>query len=75
MDCGSLLPLSVQQPAVGPLGCVTFGSRLPKPKRQQAAAVHVDDNFEHLQQDSDLTPLRELPEFQTLLKQRPAKKP
>ncbi|MFM9962961.1 MAG: TPR end-of-group domain-containing protein, partial [Planctomycetaceae bacterium] len=33
------------------------------------------DNFEHIQQDSDLTPLRELPEFQALLKQRPAKKP
>ncbi|MFM9959727.1 MAG: TPR end-of-group domain-containing protein [Planctomycetaceae bacterium] len=33
------------------------------------------DNFEHMQQDSDLTPLRELPEFQTLLKQRPEKKP
>ncbi|MFM9959728.1 MAG: hypothetical protein ACKV2Q_00685 [Planctomycetaceae bacterium] len=54
---------------------MNFGSRLPKLKRQQAAAVQVDDNFEHIQQDSDLTPLRELPEFQALLKQCPEKKP
>ena len=33
------------------------------------------DNFEHFEQDTDLTPLRQLPEFQTLLKQRPVKKP
>ena len=33
------------------------------------------DNFDNIEQDTDLTPLRTLPEFQTLLKQRPEKKP
>ncbi|MFM9964134.1 MAG: hypothetical protein ACKV2Q_23265 [Planctomycetaceae bacterium] len=33
------------------------------------------DNFAHIEQDTVLTPLRKLPEFQTLLKQRPQKKP
>ena len=33
------------------------------------------DNFEHIEQDTDLTPLRQLPEFQALLKQHPQKKP
>ncbi|MBC7822122.1 MAG: serine/threonine protein kinase, partial [Planctomycetaceae bacterium] len=33
------------------------------------------DNFDHMQQDSDLTQLRKLPEFQALLKQRSAKRP
>ncbi|MFM9962486.1 MAG: TPR end-of-group domain-containing protein [Planctomycetaceae bacterium] len=31
------------------------------------------DNIDHIQQDTDLTPLRKLPEFQALLKQRPEK--
>ncbi|MFM9964131.1 MAG: hypothetical protein ACKV2Q_23250 [Planctomycetaceae bacterium] len=33
------------------------------------------DNFKHIEQDSDLTPLRQLPAFQALLKQRPPTKP
>ncbi|MFM9962485.1 MAG: TPR end-of-group domain-containing protein [Planctomycetaceae bacterium] len=33
------------------------------------------DNFDQIQQDTDLTPLRKLPEFQSLLKQRSEKKP
>ena len=41
---------------------------------KEAVAAGYDD-FEHMQQDSDLTPLRELPEFPALLKQRPQKKP
>ncbi|MFM9962483.1 MAG: hypothetical protein ACKV2Q_14825 [Planctomycetaceae bacterium] len=39
------------------------------------AVTAGDDNFEHIEQDTDLTPLRKLPEFQALLKQRPEKKP
>ncbi|MFM9962479.1 MAG: protein kinase domain-containing protein [Planctomycetaceae bacterium] len=41
--------------------------------KESVAAGWTD--FDHIQQDSDLTSLRELPEFKALLKQRPEKKP
>ena len=40
----------------------------------EAVATGYAD-IEQMSQDSDLTPLRQLPEFQTLLKQRSEKKP
>ena len=49
LDCGSLLPLSVLQPAAERLCLISFscsigfpGSRLPGRKRQQAAAVQMN---------------------------------
>ncbi len=41
----------------------------------KAAVAAEYDHFEHMPQDTDLTPRRELPESQALLKQRPPKKP
>jgi hypothetical protein len=48
LDCGSPLPLSRPQPAVdnrsklADLQTLWLGSRLPSPKRQQAAAVQTE---------------------------------
>lgn len=56
------------------IGCVNEGPQSVARLPERAVAAGYDD-FEHMQQDSDPTPLRELPEFEALFSPKQEKKP